>query len=337
MPRMKKTAKKIIGLVLSILFLWLALRKVDWERVPAVLSAVDWRILPILFVSISIEYLVRAVRWRYILHPRNVPFRHLYGGLVLGYMFNNIFPARAGEFIRAWYLSRKGHASISEAFGSVVMERLLDGICVVSFIAFAVTNFPVSTAVRSGGYTAVTFYGLVFLVILLLQFRRNWIDPVSDFILSPLPAAWRDRAYKLRDSFIGGLSLVRHPKPLWTAIILSILAWTVSVGSSYISIRMFQLPIGLDGTLLLIAVLSLGAMIPSSPGMIGIYEYCCIIALSDMLGLPREVAVAFGLATHFLTYIYILIVGLAALTLENLHLADLESAASSEDTQPADA
>lgn len=336
MPRMKKTAKKIIGLVLSVLFLWLALRKVDWERVPAVLSAADWRILPLMFVSVTIEYLLRAFRWRYILHPRDIPFSHLYGGLILGYMFNNLFPARAGEFVRAWYLGRKGHASFSEAFGSVVMERLLDGICVVSFIAFAVTNFPVSTAVRSGGYTAVGFYGAVLFVILLLQFRRRWIDPVSDVLLSPFPTAWRERIYRLRDSFIGGLSLVRHPKPLWTAIFLSIVAWTASIGSNYISMRMFNLPIGLDGSLLLIAVLSLGAMIPSSPGMIGIYEYCCILVLTDMLGLPREVAVAFGLATHFLTYVYVIIIGLAILTFENLHLADLESAAASDGTQSAD-
>lgn len=334
MPRMKKAAKKIIGLLLSILFLWLALRRVDWERVPAVLSAIDWRLLPVLVVSITIEYLMRALRWRYILHHREVPFGHLYAGLILGYLFNNLFPARAGEFVRAWYLCRKKHAGFSEAFGSVVMERLLDGICVVSFIAFAVTNFPVSVAVRSGGYTAVTFYGIVLIIILLLQFRRSWIDPVSDFFLSPFPTAWRDRIYSLRDSFIGGLSLVRNPRPLFIAILLSIISWGMSVGTNYICMRMFNLPVGLSGSLLLIAVLSLGAMIPSSPGMIGIYEYCCILVLCDMLGLPREVAVAFGLATHFFSYAYILIVGVVVLAVENLHLSDLESAADSENITP---
>lgn len=330
MPRMNKLAKKIIGLVLSVLFLWLALRQVDWKRVPAVLSAVDWRLLPIFFISFTIEYLMRVIRWRYILYPRKVPSDHLFNGLILGYMFNNLFPARAGEFIRAWYLCRKGHAEFSEAFGSVVMERLLDGICVVSFIAFAVTNFPVSAVVRSGGYSAVTFYGIVLIIILLLQFRRNWIDPVSDFFLSPFPTRWKDRVYGLRDSFIGGLSLVRHPRPLVISILLSIIAWGASVGTNYISLKMFNLPLGLDGSLLLMAVLSLGAMIPSSPGMIGIYEYCCIIALTDMLGQPKEVAVAFGLATHFLTYMYTLVVGVAILAIENLHLSDLEAAADSE-------
>jgi len=78
-------------------------------------------------------------------------------------------------------------------------------------------------------------------------------------------------------------------------------------------------------------------MIPSSPAMIGIYEYCCIIVLTDMLGLPREVAVAFGLATHLLAYLYILAVGLAVLTIENLQLSDLESAAYNEETQATDA
>ncbi|HEY9071377.1 MAG TPA: lysylphosphatidylglycerol synthase transmembrane domain-containing protein [Candidatus Ozemobacteraceae bacterium] len=324
---MKKWAKKIIGLLLSVLFLWLALRQVDWERVPAVLSAVDWRLLPVLLVSYTLEHLFRAVRWRYILHPREVPLWRLYAGLLLGYLFNNLFPARAGEFIRSWYLKSRGHAGFSEAFGSVVMERLLDGICVVGFIAFAVTMFPVGQVIRSGGYTAVTFYGAVLLVILLLQFRRGWVDTVSDLLLWPFPDAWKRWVYGLRDSFIGGLGLVRHPWPLAVSVGLSLVSWGASLVTYYITIKMFTLPMGMSETLLLIAVLSLGAMIPSSPGMIGIYEYCCILVLTDLLGLTREVAVAYGLATHFLSYFYVLAVGIVVLTIENLHLADLETAA----------
>jgi len=324
---MKSWGKKITGLLLSVLFLWLALRQVDWERVPAVLSAVDWRLLPILFISYTFEHLTRTFRWRYILFPRKVPLIHLYAGLMLGNLFNNLFPARAGEFVRSWYLRHKQHTGFSEAFGSVVMERLLDGVCVVLFIAFAVTMFPVSAVVRSGGYSAVIFYGLVVVLILLLQFRRHWIDTVSDCILSPFPRAWRDWIYGLRDSFIGGLSLVRHPRPLVISILLSLIAWGTSVGSYYISIRMFGLPMGLNEALLLIAVLSLGAMIPSSPGMIGIYEYCCILVMTDMLSIPKEVSVAFGLATHFLSYLFVLAIGIVILMVENLHLSDLETAA----------
>jgi len=324
---MKSLGKKIIGLLLSVLFLWLALRQVDWERVPVVLSSVDWRLLPVLFISYTLEHLTRTFRWRYILFPRQVPLSHLYAGLMLGNLFNNLFPARAGEFVRSWYLRRKQHAGFSEAFGSVVMERLLDGVCVVIFIAFAVTMFPVSAVVRSGGYSAAIFYGIVFIIILLLQFRRRWIDTISDFILSPFPHTWRDWIYRLRDSFIGGLSLVRHPRALIISVLMSLLAWSVSVASYYISTKMFGLPMGLNEALLLIAVLSLGAMIPSSPGMIGIYEYCCILVMTDMLSLPKEVAVAFGLATHFLSYVYVLVIGIAILAIEKLHLSDLETAA----------
>ncbi|OIP27378.1 hypothetical protein AUK22_05625 [bacterium CG2_30_54_10] len=301
------------------------MRKVDWVSIPQILVTADPLFFVLLLVSITVEQLIRAWRWQLILKGHAVPFWESYRGLLLGYFFNNVLPARAGEFIRAGYLGRKGILSSSEAFGSVVLERFADGIVVVCFIFASLVLFPVSPVIRQAGYSAMVFYFLVLIAIIFLQFRKEWMGRVTSFFLGFLPERFRERAVTAQDSFIGGLGLIRDPSRFLLVVVVSFVAWSASVFSYYLALKIFHLPLGLDAAILLIAVLSLGAMIPSSPGMIGIFEYCCMLVLSDMLQVQREVAASFGLFTHFVSYVYILAIGIAILACENLSFHELQS------------
>jgi len=318
-----KHLKKILGLLLSVVFLWLALRKVEFDRIPAVLGTIRPWLLPFLVVSMTCEHLGRVVRWRVILRNHPIPFFNLYAGVILGYLFNNILPARAGEFARSIYLGRKGLASISEVFGSVVTERFLDGIAVVTMLAVLLARFDLPPLVRTGMFSAVVFYAVVLGVILLLQFRRVWVDVVVDAVLRFLPAPLAAKAKQMEDRFIEGLSLIRSPGPFLHAVFLSYVSWGWSMFTYFLSLNMLNIPAMPDTILLLIGVLSIAAMIPSSPGMIGIFQYCCVLVLSDMLGHPREQAAAFSLVSHLLSYLFVVAIGIVILMMENLSFTEL--------------
>lgn len=317
-------SKRFWGLLISVVFLWLALRKVEWDKLPPILSTIDPWFVAAMVVSTLTEMVWRGWRWQLILAGRGIPFGMAYSGLILGYFFNNVLPARAGEFIRAGYLGRKGLVRSSEAFGSVVLERFVDGIVVITLILAAIRLFPVSPAIRQAGFSAMTFYGIVLAGILLLQFRRDWFTRITRFFLGFLPERFRERALSAQDAFIRGLDLVRQPARFLEVVVLSFAAWSNSLLTYYLSFRVFHLPFGLDAAVLLVAVLSLGAMIPSSPGMIGIFEWCCMVVLADMLGSSRELAASYGLFTHFLTYMVVLIIGMVILTRENLSMRELQ-------------
>lgn len=119
--------KFIIGCLLSAFFLWLALRKVDFKTLWQTLAAINyWWTIPFVIITLLSMY-VRALRWHYLLLPNyRVPPMRLFSPLMIGFAFNGIFPARAGEFARAYVVAKKENTTFSAAFATVVLERVFD-------------------------------------------------------------------------------------------------------------------------------------------------------------------------------------------------------------------
>ena len=323
MPAMLKS-KKFWGFLVSIFFLWLALRKIDWSTVPAAVARLDLYWALVMGFTYTLEHLARAYRWRAILPGKALKVKHAYFGIVLGYLFNNLLPARAGEFVRALYLKKKDTAPASEVFGSVVFERFLDGIIIVTMIVFALNFFPSTPLIKKASLSAIVFYALVLIAILMLQFRRRLFENLTCRIFNLFPEKIAHSLNHSRESFINGLGLIARPRLFFRAILLSVISWALSVWTMYVCLQMFNLNMGVAEAILLICILSIGSMIPTSPGMIGIYEYCCVIAFHGILGQTEEIGALFGLVSHTIGYFYVLIVGFIILTIEGLSLSDLQ-------------
>ena len=97
-----------LGLILSALFLYLALRGLDLAQVwDHVRHGRYWWLVP----GVAIYFFgvwARTWRWHYMLRAiKPIPLGRLFPVVCIGYMGNNIYPARAGEFIRAYVLRRK--------------------------------------------------------------------------------------------------------------------------------------------------------------------------------------------------------------------------------------
>jgi hypothetical protein len=322
-----KTWKKILGFLVSVFFLWLALRKVEWQEIPTILASGRLEYVALMFVTLAVEFLSRGYRWKILLGRQEIPYFQYLSGWVFGMFFNNVFPARAGEFVRSFYLGRKNGISSSETFGSVVLERFMDGVVVLTFIALSFNHFPIHGNLRSAGFTALGFYLTICVVLVVMQFRPAWPDAVLGVLLRPFPAGLRVRVLAVKDSFVKGFSLIRQPSRLFFSLLLSFATWGVSLLTVWLGMQVFGLSAGIWEALFLISVLSIGAMIPSSPGMIGIYEYCCILALVEVLGMNRETAITTGLFLHFFSYMCVLVTGGGLLFYENLSLKELEGEA----------
>lgn len=329
MPVMLKS-KKFWGIAASFLFLLLALQKVELEKIPEILAGLKYQYFFLMCISYTFEHLIRGVRWQLILSGRAMSFKHAYFGIVLGYLFNNLFPARAGEFLRAFYLKKKKIAPAGEAFGSVVFERFLDGIVIVALIVFLLHNFTVTPMIRKASFTALVFYCLVLFAILILQFRRSLFEKITDKIFSIFPVRLSTFFNSIRKSFIDGLGLIGQPFILVQAIVVSFVAWAFSILTVWLCLQMFSFNMGVAEAILLISVLSIGSMIPSSPGMIGVYEFCCVLVINGMLNLSPELAATFGLISHSVGYLYVLGAGFIVLAIEGLKFSDLRQKESEE-------
>src|SRR5512143_1939540 len=138
-PPMKKW-QFWLGVLISIVFIWLALRGLRLEQFwGAVQHANYWWLLP----GIAVYFIgvwVRAWRWHYLLGPiKKIPTRTMFPITTIGYMGNNIYPARAGEVLRAVILKRREGVSVSASLATIIVERIFDG---VVMLAFVFVNLP---------------------------------------------------------------------------------------------------------------------------------------------------------------------------------------------------
>ena len=124
-----------VGVAISLVFLYFVVRNINFGDFVSVLRQANyWWVIPgvaVYFVGV----LVRSWRWHYLLNPiKSIPTLTLWPYTAIGYMGNNIYPARAGEVLRAVLLRRNHDVAISASLATIVVERLFDGVTMLAFI-----------------------------------------------------------------------------------------------------------------------------------------------------------------------------------------------------------
>ena len=124
-----------LGVLISIAFMYLALRGLRLEEVGGALQGANyWWLLP----GVAVYFLgvwARAWRWHYLLRPlKAISTRTMFPIVCIGYMGNNIYPARAGEVLRAVVLKRKEDVPISASLATIIVERVFDGVVMLAFV-----------------------------------------------------------------------------------------------------------------------------------------------------------------------------------------------------------
>ncbi len=132
-----------LGILISAVFMWYALRGLHLEEVRVALQAGNyWWLIP----SVAVYFVAvwaRTWRWDYMLRPlKRISVRRLFPVVVIGYMGNNIYPFRAGELLRSYVLYRRELVPVSASLATVVVERVFDGLVMLMFIFVALPLLP---------------------------------------------------------------------------------------------------------------------------------------------------------------------------------------------------
>ncbi|MEP7190046.1 MAG: lysylphosphatidylglycerol synthase transmembrane domain-containing protein, partial [Roseiflexaceae bacterium] len=152
-----------LGVVVSIIFLTLALRGLDFAGFwTTVRQANYWWLIPGIAVYFAAVW-ARTWRWHYMLrHIKVVSLRRLFPVVVIGYMGNNVYPARAGEVLRSYILKRREGVPVSVSLATVVLERLFDGLVMLLFVFVTLPFAPLP----AGYDLLVSVFSVIFLVAL---------------------------------------------------------------------------------------------------------------------------------------------------------------------------
>jgi glycosyltransferase 2 family protein len=132
-----------LGLLISALFLWLALRGLKlgdvWQDIR---QANYWWLIPSV-TAYFVGVWARTWRWDYMLRPlKHIPMARLFPVVVIGYMGNNVYPFRAGELLRSYVLRRREAIPMSASLATVVVERVFDGLVMLLFVFVALPLAP---------------------------------------------------------------------------------------------------------------------------------------------------------------------------------------------------
>jgi uncharacterized protein (TIRG00374 family) len=316
--RLRLDWKAVVGIIVSVGFLYFTLRDVAFGEV---LAEVGRSHTGLLLLSVAVNYLVfplRAVRWKALLEPvrKETGFRSRYAATAIGFMANNVLPARVGEFARAYALSRLEPVRTTASFGSLVVERLFDAITVVASLVIALA-WPTFPSNAGGGHfasvarTLVVALAGVVLVLSIMVWKPvgsvRFFEAVAGRILPP---AIRRVVVDVLEAFLAGLGAVRSPALVLRIAFWSIMVWTVNALSFWIGFQAFGIDISFVAALFLQSVIGLAVSLPSAPGFFGLWEAGARVGLVQVYGIAASPAVAFALGFHFATFVPVTVVGL---------------------------
>ena len=243
-----------ISFLLTGLFLYLAVRGLDWQAFVLALRKADYAYLPLMFLWGSCSYLIRALRWQTLLKAeKQIPLLNIFWANMAGYLGNNILPARAGEFIRAAYLSRENEISASFVFATGLVERLMDVIALIILgsVALSITDIlsaPIRAALQT--MSALGIFGL--LAMILLPRLDKWLSRIVA-ALPLLDTSAREKLAGFLEQFLRGLGALHQFQRIIGFILLTALIWIMDgIGTVFLS-RILHLSISLDQAFILLS------------------------------------------------------------------------------------
>jgi uncharacterized protein (TIRG00374 family) len=324
-----------IGLILSLFFLVLFFRKIDLRGVWEIFKSVEYAYtLPIIVINL-LAILVRAKRWGYFLKPiKKVPMGELYNATAIGFMANNIFPARVGELVRAIILGHRARISKTASFATIVVERLFDGFTVLLlflWVIFFMTFPPAHGSLFSQGnlkkaaLLSFFFYGMILGFLLLLRFRNRKTYRIISIFLQRLPEKLSHKVTLKIDSFVTGLDVLKQWKDIFIIFFYSVFLWVMMSFAVYLLFLGFHFPLSLLAAIFLEVVLVFGVAIPSAPGYVGTFHWACAAGLM-FLGVDGNQAKGYAVVLWFVSFIPITVLGLLLLWKEGISLSFLKKA-----------
>jgi len=314
-----------LGLVISVLFLYLALLNVQFAQIRSALGQVDWGLLFLAAVIFMVSFSVRAVRWSYILRPvRPVGLFSVFSLLSIGFMANNVLPARLGELVRAYFLARKTGIRKSLSLATIVLERLSDFAALLLSALLVTVIFSMPPAVEKIGIAAGLIFAFFIVLLVFVHLREEATLGLFDRLMSLLPANRKEAMMERVNAFVKGLVIIRTASGFLWIFTLSLCVWALWAVALHFTLLAFHIQVPFAARLLILAVVNLGALIPSSPGYVGPYHYLCWVCLS-VYGIEKGMAFSFSMVLHALWYVPLTCLGFIMLGKEHLSIAQIRS------------
>ncbi len=315
-----------IGLVISLVLLYFTFRNLEWAEVSQALRSANYIYVACAAGVILATFAVRALRWSWLLRPmRALAWRGLFPVVLIGFFGNYVLPAKTGELVRAYVLSKRENMSKSAILGSIAVEKTMDTL--ILFIIFLVTLWAVPLPDEYATIEPVIALFLFAVIggMLLLAARGRHASNLIVRVLQFVFPWWKDRVARITHSFVDGLSVLYHGSSIVMVLVLSLVIWSMTTLNFWLIGQALGLSVPLYGYVIIVAVTNMASFIPSLPGRFGTLELFSVAVLG-LFGVDKNTAVLFPILLRVAQLAPILL-GYFFLNREGVKILDVQKAA----------
>jgi uncharacterized protein (TIRG00374 family) len=296
--------------VVTAYFSYIALSDINLDQIWHALQSSDYLWLVPALLAFGLAVVARAMRWRSLFAPRRRPPRGvILNATIIGYFYNNILPARAGEAARVVVLTLRSATPPVEIVGTVVLERMFDVVTILVIFFVAEPWLPHVSWFGTAAVIAIALASLIALAAIMLaiygdQPLRLLLHPLRRFSL--FSEARLDRTV---DELANGLSGLRNVRVAGEAFLWTVAAWMLSALCAYFVSLSFHLHLSFAGGVLVTVAVGASMILPSPPAAIGVFEGATLIALKAF-NVPHSVALSYALVLHAVNFVPFILTGI---------------------------
>ena len=321
---LRRHAAKLVASVVITASIVYTLQKGGLKFVPddSTFADVRWWTVPMDVCTLAIMSYFRAVRWRYLLRSlAEIPKRRILSISMIGFAAILILPFRLGEFVRPFMIREKGKISMSAATGTVVAERVVDGLFLSIILAVAlvfvphieplpqtIVGLPVTVqAVRRAGFTMLLVFLTAFIVIAVFYFARGWAHRTTLAVFGLVSKKLAEKLAGVAERLADGLHAFGRARDAFGFLAETSLYWAFNVLGMWMLAWGFHV-VHADGssitfgeTCALMGMLGVTILIPGPPGLLGVFQAGIYAAMT--MYFPTSVVIGAGAAYVFVMYL----------------------------------
>ena len=318
----------IVGIAFSIAIIVWIVYKIDFVLVRKSFGELKLYWVVIMVAVYLLGFVIRGVRWHFMLSPiKHVGLRVCTEGVIVGYMANNILPARAGELVRAIFVGMRESISKASVLGTVLVERVFDGLVMVGILVFC------SLFSRRGSGTdgiigsiilvGCLLFGVAVSIVLVGAKRRTWIETGVVRFMGYFPEKISKRSIKISKNLLDSLAFLEGNKNLLVISILSIFIWCVEGLVFWIGFFALRISANLIMAYFILAFVNLWMILPSAPGGLGVFQGGTVLAFS-LFGVAPEIALSYSIVVHLVMILPITLIGLLIINLYGISIRKIK-------------
>jgi hypothetical protein len=228
---------------------------------------------------------------------KRIATSRLFSATVIGFMANNLLPARLGELMRAHVLGRQEQISRTASFATIVYERIVDVFCLLVLLWVMLTKAPGPEWLRKSAIWLLVLNAILMAAMLVMERYRSAVSRWVGTLSRRQGPNVQSKIQRATDGFLGGLAGMARVGTLLPIAATSILVWFFALLGIYFTLGAIDMHVPVFASVSLVVLIAMGSMIPSAPAYIGTTQYACIIALG-LFGIGKSEALAYSILYH---------------------------------------